>query len=850
MSYRKFIIFIVVFVQSVALSVAQNIGVVDFRIDESDLTAMHNGGVIDQNGYKCALIKVSTLQKGFSFSIGSSLSIIKTVSHPETNEIWLYVPFGTHRISIFHPTLGGLRDYAIPCDIEKGRTYLMKITANDGKKNNSQYVVFKVIPNNALVELDGQLLETRNGEASKLVRLGSHEYSVMAPNYYTMKGAVIVDNIHEKKIINIELQSNLSQITLNAGDNAEIWVNGIYKGNNTWTGELAKGSYYVETKKEGYRTVSENIEVGENEIKTFSLQTPMPLYGSLNVTSSPSDAEIFVDDKLVGNTPAIVNDLLVGKHKLLIKKGEATYFEDVVIQDGKIIVADGILSKKSIVINRKYIKKIDRYDVLGEYTEGYAPVRRDSLWGFIDTEGNEVIPCVYDEVSNFINGYASIKANNKYGLVDLNCKVIVPPKYDLCDCFYDGMAEVCMDDKYGYCNITGENIIPCSFSAAGLFSEGYAWVKINDKFGYINKKGEVVIDCIYDDAFDFKGGVARVKNNDKYGYIDRFGNLLINCRYDDASDFVDGMAVVKIQGKYGYIDRNGQVIINCIYDDASDFKDGLATIKNGGKYGCVDKKGSVIVDCIYENNFYFQEGLALVKKNNKYGYIEKTGRPVTDCIFDDALPFHEGVALVTKDDKSLYIDKMGKVLLEAKECYFPIAVFFNKGLLIVGDNKKNKRGCIDMEEKVIVKQKFNQIKLHNNNIILAYRDSTWGFITKNSRFKKIKCKEIYDKQEFGDFCINAQFLGGENALLSYLSNNIKYPAIAQENNIQGRAIVEFIVAKDGSITNVKIIKSTVDKSCDKEAVRVVSSMPKWKPASLRGKYIRVRYTVPIMFRLT
>ena len=91
--------------------------------------------------------------------------------------------------------------------------------------------------------------------------------------------------------------------------------------------------------------------------------------------------------------------------------------------------------------------------------------------------------------------------------------------------------------------------------------------------------------------------------------------------------------------------------------------------------------------------------------------------------------------------------------------------------------------------------------------------------------------------------------GGMPALREYLSKNIKYPEAAMKKGIQGRGIVQFVVEKDGSITNVKILRG-VDPELDKEAVRVVSAMPKWKPGTQRGEAVRVRFTVPVMFRLT
>lgn len=93
-----------------------------------------------------------------------------------------------------------------------------------------------------------------------------------------------------------------------------------------------------------------------------------------------------------------------------------------------------------------------------------------------------------------------------------------------------------------------------------------------------------------------------------------------------------------------------------------------------------------------------------------------------------------------------------------------------------------------------------------------------------------------------------QFPGGPQALFEYLSSHIKYPVVAEENGVQGRVIVTFVVERDGSITDVKVAKS-VDPSLDKEAQRVVKSMPHWIPGKQNGAAVRVKYTVPVTFRL-
>ena len=94
-----------------------------------------------------------------------------------------------------------------------------------------------------------------------------------------------------------------------------------------------------------------------------------------------------------------------------------------------------------------------------------------------------------------------------------------------------------------------------------------------------------------------------------------------------------------------------------------------------------------------------------------------------------------------------------------------------------------------------------------------------------------------------------EFPGGQQAMMRYIGENIKYPVIAQENGIQGRVICQFVIEKDGKVTDIQVVRSSGETSLDKEAVRVINSMPKWKPGKQRGKPVRVKYTIPVNFRL-
>ena len=114
-----------------------------------------------------------------------------------------------------------------------------------------------------------------------------------------------------------------------------------------------------------------------------------------------------------------------------------------------------------------------------------------------------------------------------------------------------------------------------------------------------------------------------------------------------------------------------------------------------------------------------------------------------------------------------------------------------------------------------------------------------------------KQEEVQEKEEQQVFVVvegMPELPGGELALRTYIAKAIVYPTVAQENGIQGKVFVTFVVNKDGSVSNAKIARG-VDASLDSEALRVVSTLPKWKPGKQRGVPVRVSYTVPISFKL-
>lgn len=329
---------------------AQNLSVESFRMDIKDLTANTAGTtVLDQNGEKCALIKVETTQTGFSFNTGS-LGVMKTDQH--VGEIWVYVPEGVKRITISHQQLGILRDYELGETVKRARTYILKLITGEvqtvvKKARTSQYVVFQLQPANAVVMLNGEMLATQDGTATKMMKFGTYDYQVQAPDYLPQMGKVTVNDPKQKHVVSVSLKPNFTSVTLTADNNAEIWVNGDKKGTGSWTGPLGAGTYEFETRLAGHRSASQTRDITvSSEPISIRLQSPTPIYGDADISSLPAMADIYIDGTKRGQTPQLIDQLLIGQHQLrLSKQGYADYSGTININEGETASVNATMNK-------------------------------------------------------------------------------------------------------------------------------------------------------------------------------------------------------------------------------------------------------------------------------------------------------------------------------------------------------------------------------------------------------------------------------------------------------------------------------------------------------------------------
>ena len=224
------------------------------------------------------------------------------------------------------------------------------------------------------------------------------------------------------------------------------------------------------------------------------------------------------------------------------------------------------------------------------------------------------------------SGLFVVTQNGRVGYIDREGEVVIPPQFDRAYGFTDGLAVVEIGGRYGYIDEEGRFAINPRFDDAFSFYEGLAAFKAGDRMGYLDRDGEVVIPPQFEDAGDFKQGLARVRVGGRHGYIDEEGKFAINPQFDEAQPFSEGRAAVKVGGRWGFIDRDGKMVVPAQYEEAFDFAEGKALVKSNGSYGFIDEDGEVVIAPQFDNAYSFSEGLASVGVGDRGGYVGEDGK--------------------------------------------------------------------------------------------------------------------------------------------------------------------------------------------------------------------------------
>lgn len=276
-----------------------------------------------------------------------------------------------------------------------------------------------------------------------------------------------------------------------------------------------------------------------------------------------------------------------------------------------------------------------QWDLAYDFYLGYGIVSKNSLWGLIDRNGNEIIPLIYQNIGNINVDLTSLfnpkfllraKLNDLWGYIDQTGAVKIPFIYEGANQFSDGLAAVKVGVKYGFIDEKGELKIPAIYDGWGWFRENLAWVGILTdgvfKWGVINKAGETVVPFNYDNVrgpdnkfflYQFVNGISAYFIRDvEGGFMNATGETLFGTfghGYWWTNNFSEGLAPVSKDNLVGYINVSGDEVITRQYGDAWTFWNGSAPFKypSGTLYGYLKTNGDVLIQPQYLAAYNFNE---------------------------------------------------------------------------------------------------------------------------------------------------------------------------------------------------------------------------------------------------
>ncbi len=247
--------------------------------------------------------------------------------------------------------------------------------------------------------------------------------------------------------------------------------------------------------------------------------------------------------------------------------------------------------------------------------QNQVPVFRktgNGKYAMFNAKGEQLTDAVYDGGYGF-EDICRAEKNWKYGFLDYNGNEVIPFIYDMANAPSEGLIGVRCDHKWGFISEDGTMIIPCEFSTASNFSEGLSVVSIREdneyKYGFIDKQGKYIIQPKYEEAYKFREGFAAVKNDGKWAFIDHEMSPITPFKYSKVYNFENGIARVVIisfedlsegsdfvYAKAGYINTKGEEIIPFIYGSARAWrKHKVIEVSKGSTSGLYDFKGKVVI---------------------------------------------------------------------------------------------------------------------------------------------------------------------------------------------------------------------------------------------------------------
>ncbi len=268
----------------------------------------------------------------------------------------------------------------------------------------------------------------------------------------------------------------------------------------------------------------------------------------------------------------------------------------------------------------------------------------------------------FDWVDDFKDGFAAVKLNDKWNFINTNGQFLSQQWFDGVDAFNEGFAVVGLNDKCNFINTEGQLLSQQWFDWMGAFKKGFAMVHLNGEWNFINTEGKLLSMQWFDWTAEFNEGFAEVELNDKRNFINVEGQFLSKEWFDITRHFRDGFAEVILNGKYNFINTEGRLVSQQWFDSMRNFNEGFAIVWLNGKWNYISTEGKFLSQQWFDYAWSFREGFARIKLDDKWNFINTGGQILSQQWFDDAGGFSNGFAEVNLRGKWSLIDAKGQLL--------------------------------------------------------------------------------------------------------------------------------------------------------------------------------------------
>ena len=200
----------------------------------------------------------------------------------------------------------------------------------------------------------------------------------------------------------------------------------------------------------------------------------------------------------------------------------------------------------------------------------------------------------FEYLDNFHDGFARVKLNRKYNFIDTKGNIRFNQWFEYLENFHDGFAKVELNGKYNFIDTKGNILADQWFDYVDNFHDGFVCVELNGKYNFIDTEGNILADQWFDYVDNFHNGFAQARLNGKYNFIDTEGNIRFDQWFDYVDDFHDGFACVDLNGKFNFIDKEVNILSDQWFNWADDFHNGFAKVILNGNKHLIDTKGNII----------------------------------------------------------------------------------------------------------------------------------------------------------------------------------------------------------------------------------------------------------------